>query len=203
MKKIILSIALSVGVAPVVSAGIPVIDAGSIAQAVAQLQQMQQQYNQMIQQYNLQKQQYETLKNNLTNFKFNINGINNSLQDLGQMESIVKGINSASAKESSSSLKIKANQLAQLYQNQITESNTRINENMGAINSLKAQLPIANASDSIKLQSAIQDAYQQIDMEKSLQANLARTTKAGIASISKKYGTKKLVENGTKGTAWD
>ena len=113
-----------------------------------------------------------------------------------------------SATSKASDFKAKADRLNSLYTSQLNDSNARIKGNLDVINTLKTKLAQSdganvNTSASAKLNAAIQDAYQQIEMEKTLQAGLSKSMKNGLGLIGKKYSTAKWVENTTKGTAWN
>lgn len=216
MKKLFLAAALTVSVAlPLTThAGIPVVDAGSIAQAVIQVTELKKQYDQMINQYNLSKQQYDALKNNVSLNTLQKMKLSNNIYDakagLNEIQAILGDVGNLSAKSKASEFKAKADRLSSLYKSEINNSNARIEGNIKVINSLKSELASGgggvsdlNNTDTAQVNAAIQDAYQQIEMEKSLQAGLSKSMRNGLGLIGKKYSTAKWVENTTKGTAWN
>lgn len=207
MKKIALSIALSssilLGVSNVANAGIPVIDAGSIAQAVQQVVQLQQQYQLLQQQYSTMENQYKTLKTNITSFNLsNASDITNSMNQIGELKKLVSSTSQLDAKTSSEQIKSQAGRLKALYTNQVNESNQRIKKNLDIVEALKSQLANSNVADSAKLQTAINDAYSQIDNEKTIQSGLSASTRTGSNFLAKKYASQKLYENSKKSSIW-
>lgn len=207
MKKIALSIVLSnalfFGYNNVTNAGIPVIDAGSIAQAVQQLVQLQQQYQLLEQQYSTMENQYKTLKNNISSFNLsNASQITNSMNQIDELKKLVSSTSQLDGKTSSSTIKSQAGRLNALYKTQVDESNQRIKRNLDIVEALKAQLAGANVADSAKLQTAINDAYAQINNEKTIQAGLSASARTGSNFLSKKYASQKLYENSKKSSIW-
>lgn len=186
-----------------VNAGIPVIDAGSIAQAVNQLMEMKKQYDVMTQQYQMMTQQYNTLKNNITGLKLNsAEDIFKSSEKLNKIQDLIKSAKTLDAKTTSTQIKTQAEQLQTLFNSQITESNQRIQKNNSLITSLKSQLGNANVSDTGKLNTAIQDAYDQNKLELALQKELKESYAGSANMMLKKYTASKQRENATKVPQW-
>lgn len=212
MKKLFLAAALTVSVAlPLTThAGIPVVDAGSIAQAVLQVKALTDQYQTQIQQFEIQKKNLDALKDTVGSLGYikSSNNIYNAKAGLTEIQNILGDVGNLSATSKASDFKAKADRLNSLYTSQLNDSNARIRGNLDVINTLKTKLAQSdganvNTSASAKLNAAIQDAYQQIEMEKTLQAGLSKSMKNGLGLIGKKYSTAKWVENTTKGTAWN
>lgn len=212
MKKLFLAAALTVSVAlPLTThAGIPVVDAGSIAQAVLQVKALADQYQTQVQQFEIQKKNLDALKDTVGSLGYikSSNNIYNAKAGLTEIQNILGDVGNLSATSKASDFKAKADRLNSLYTSQLNDSNARIRGNLDVINTLKTKLAQSdganvNTSASAKLNAAIQDAYQQIEMEKTLQAGLSKSMKNGLGLIGKKYSTAKWVENTTKGTAWD
>ena len=212
MKKLFLAAALTVSVAlPLTThAGIPVVDAGSIAQAVLQVKALADQYQTQVQQFEIQKKNLDALKDTVGSLGYikSSNDIYNAKAGLTEIQNILGDVGNLSATSKASDFKAKADRLNSLYTSQLNDSNARIRGNLDVINTLKTKLAQSdganvNTSASAKLNAAIQDAYQQIEMEKTLQAGLSKSMKNGLGLIGKKYSTAKWVENTTKGTAWN
>lgn len=212
MKKLFLAAALTVSVAlPLTThAGIPVVDAGSIAQAVLQVKALTDQYQTQVQQFEIQKKNLDALKDTVGSLGYikSSNNIYNAKAGLTEIQNILGDVGNLSATSKASDFKAKADRLNSLYTSQLNDSNARIKGNLDVINALKTKLAQSdganvNTSASAKLNAAIQDAYQQIEMEKTLQAGLSKSMKNGLGLIGKKYSTAKWVENTTKGTAWN
>lgn len=212
MKKLFLAAVLTVSVAlPLTThAGIPVVDAGSIAQAVLQVKALTEQYQTQVQQFEIQKKNLDALKDTVGSLGYikSSNNIYNAKAGLTEIQNILGDVGNLSATSKASDFKAKADRLNSLYTSQMNDSNARIKGNLDVINTLKTKLAQSdganvNTSASAKLNAAIQDAYQQIEMEKTLQAGLSKSMKNGLGLIGKKYSTAKWVENTTKGTAWN
>ena len=212
MKKLFLAAALTVSVAlPLTThAGIPVVDAGSIAQAVLQVKALADQYQTQLQQFEIQKKNLDALKDTVGSLGYikSSNDIYNAKAGLTEIQNILGDVGNLSATSKASDFKAKADRLNSLYTSQLNDSNARIKGNLDVINTLKTKLAQSdganvNTSASAKLNAAIQDAYQQIEMEKTLQAGLSKSMQNGLGLIGKKYSTAKWVENTTKGTAWN
>lgn len=167
-------------------------------------------YQTQVQQFEIQKKNLDALKDTVGSLGYikSSNNIYNAKAGLTEIQNILGDVGNLSATSKASDFKAKADRLNSLYTSQLNDSNARIRGNLDVINTLKTKLAQSdganvNTSASAKLNAAIQDAYQQIEMEKTLQAGLSKSMKNGLGLIGKKYSTAKWVENSNRKIAWN